>query len=80
VLGTIRTPATRDWLVAHALTKQGWFRSRRLLPRTPELLAVLASLARNFRQDPNAQLVLRLASESNDQEIRRAATGAAAEG
>ncbi len=26
---------------AHALTKGGWFRRRRLLPRTPELLAVL---------------------------------------
>jgi hypothetical protein len=75
VLGTIRTPATRDWLVAHALTKQGWFRRRRLLPKTPELLAVLASLARSFPQDPNAQPVLRLASDSNDQDIRRAATG-----
>lgn len=77
VLGTLRTPATRDWLVQHALTKQGWFRRRRLLPRTPELLAVVASLARGFRQDPNAQLVLRLATESNDAEIRRAASGVA---
>ncbi len=79
VLGTIRTPATRDWLVDHALTKQGWFRRRRLQPRTPELLATLGSLARGFRQDPNAQLVLRLASESNDPEIRRAGSGAAIE-
>jgi hypothetical protein len=76
VLGTIRSPATRDWLVAHALTKQGWFRRRRLLPKSPELLAVLASLARGFRQDTSAQLVLRLASESNDPDIRRAASGA----
>jgi hypothetical protein len=66
-------------MVEHALTKQGWFRRRRLLPRSPELVAIIASLARSFRQDPNAQLVLRLASESNDQEIRRAATGAAGE-
>ena len=72
MLGTIRTPATRDWLVEHALTKQGWFRRRRLLPRSPELVAVLAALARGFRQDPSAQLVLRLASESNDPELRRA--------
>ena len=79
VLGTIRTPATRDWLVEHALTKQGWFRRRRLLPRSPELVAVLAALARGFRQDPSAQLVLRLASESNDPELRRAGTGTAAE-
>ncbi len=79
VLGTIRTPATRDWLVDHALTKQGWFRRRRLQPRTPELLAVLSSLARGFRQDPSAQLVLRLATDSNDPEIRRAGSGAAVE-
>lgn len=79
VLGTIRTPATRDWLIDHALTKQGWFRRRRLQPRTPELIAVLGALARGFRQDPNAQLVLRLASDSNDPEIRRAASGAATE-
>ena len=79
VLGTIRTPATRDWMVDHALTKQGWFRRRRLLPRTPELVAIIASLARSFRQDANAQLVLRLASESGDPELRRAATGAGIE-
>jgi hypothetical protein len=74
-LGTIRTPATRDWLVAHALTKAGWFRRRRLLPRTPELLAVVSALARAFRNDPQAQLVLRLASESGDPAVRKAATG-----
>jgi HEAT repeat protein len=79
VLGTIRTPATRDWLVEHALTKQGWFRRRRLQPRTPELIAILGTLARGFRQDANSQLVLRLASESNDPELRRAASGAATE-
>ncbi len=79
VLGTLRTPATRDWLVDHALTKEGWLRRRRLLPRSPELLAIIGSLARSFRQDPNAQMALRLAAESNDQEIRRAASGTATE-
>lgn len=74
-LGTIRSPATRDWLVAHALTKGGWFRRRRLLPRTPELLAVVDALARGFPNDQGAQLVLRLARESNDPAIRKAATG-----
>jgi hypothetical protein len=77
VLGTIRSPATRDWLVDHALTRPSWFRRRRLLPRTPELLAVVGSLAHGFRQDPNAQLVLRLAAESSDGAIRRAAKGEA---
>jgi hypothetical protein len=79
-LGTIRTPATRDWLVAHALTKGGWFRRRRLLPRSPELLAVIGALARGFRADANAQLVLRLASESGDPAIRKAGTGQAESG
>jgi hypothetical protein len=77
VLGTIRSAATRDWLVDHALTRPSWFRRRRLLPRTPELVAVVGSLARGFRQDPNAQLVLRLAAESSDGAIRRAAAGEA---
>ncbi len=72
VLGTIRSPATRDWLVTHALTKPKWFRRRRLLPRSPELLAVLSALARGFGNDPNAQLVLRLAAESGDPAIRKA--------
>jgi HEAT repeats len=76
-LGTIRTPATRDWLVEHALTKGGWFRRRRLLPRTPELLAVVGVLARSFKNDPRTQLVLRLASESSDPAIRKAGTGTA---
>ena len=79
VLGTIRTRATRDWMVEHALTKQGWFRRRRLVPRSMELLAILGCLARSFRQDPNAQLVLQLAQESDDPLIQRAATGAAVE-
>lgn len=71
-LGTIRSPATRDWLVAHALTQPKWFRRRRLLPRSPELLAVLSALARGFGGDPGAQLVLRLAATSNDPAIRKA--------
>jgi hypothetical protein len=75
VLGTLRTPATRDWLLAHALTKRRWFRRRRLLPRSPELLAVIDALARGFRTDPNTQLVLKLAAESNDPSIRKAVTG-----
>ena len=77
VLGTIRTPATRDWLLGHALTKRGWFRRRRLLPRSPELIAVVGALARGFRRDPNTELVLKLASESNDPAIRKAASGQA---
>jgi len=80
VLGTIRSPATRDWFVTHALTKPGWFRRRRLLPRTPELVAIISALARNYRNDPAAGQVLRLAGQSNDGGIRRAAAGEVDEG
>jgi hypothetical protein len=75
VLGTIRSPATRDWLLAHAWTKGGWFRRRKLLPRSPELLAVIDALARGFGNDNNAQAVLRLAEQSSDPAIRKAASG-----
>ncbi len=73
VLGTIRTPATRDWLLEHALTRQRWFRRRRLLPKSPELLAVLHALARGFRNDPAVEGVLKLAAASADPEVRAAA-------
>lgn len=79
VLGTIRTRRPRDWLVSHALTKPGWFRRSRLLPRSPELIAVIGALARGFRQDAQAQQVLKLAGESTDPSIRRAASGVVVE-
>jgi hypothetical protein len=75
VLGTVKTPVTRDWLVGQALTTGGWFRRKKLVPKTPELVAVISCLAQGFRQDANAQLVLRLAWESSDAEIRSAAAG-----
>jgi hypothetical protein len=77
VLGTVRTPVTRDWMVQQALTKPRWFRRRRLNPKTPELLAILDTLARNFGGDAGVQLVLRLAAESSDAEVRQAGTGEA---
>lgn len=76
VLGSLRTLATRDWLVSQALTPGGWFRRRKLVPKSPAMLAVLAALGRGFAQDPGSQLALRLAQESTDPQIRQAATGA----
>lgn len=76
VLGSIRTLATRDWLVSQAVTAPAWFRRRKLMPKNPAMLAVLAVLGRGFAQDPGAQVALRLAAESTDPQIRRAATGA----
>ena len=76
VIGTVKTPVTRDWLVSQSLTTGGWFRRKKLVPKTPELVAVIGCLAQGFRNDANAQLVLRLAWESSDAEIRSAAAGA----
>lgn len=76
VIGTVKTPVTRDWLVSKSLTTGGWFRRKKLVPKTPELVAVIGCLAQGFRNDANAQLVLRLAWESSDAEIRSAAAGA----
>lgn len=75
VLGTVKTAATRDWLVNQALTQPNWFRKRKLMPKSQELLAVIGCLARSFRTDPTAQLALRLAWESSDPDVRTAATG-----
>jgi hypothetical protein len=75
VIGTVRTAAARDWLVNQALTQPNWFRKRKLMQKSPELVTIIGCLARSFRQDPNAQPVLRLAWESSDPEIRTAATG-----
>jgi hypothetical protein len=72
VLGTVRTPATRDWLLEHALSKKKLFRGRRLLPKSPELLAIVSVLAKGWRTDKAAAEVLRLAGSSADAEIRAA--------
>ena len=73
VLGTVRTPATRDWLVEHALTRKKLFRGRRLMPKSAEILAIIAALARGWQADKVAADVLRLAQSSGDPQIRAAA-------
>ncbi len=75
VLGTIRSGATRDWLVNHAMTRATWLRKSRLQPKTPVLVTVIGTLAREFRNDPAAQEVLRQARANPDPDIRRAVTG-----
>ena len=73
VLMNVRTPATRQWLVEQSLTKKKLFRGRRLVAKTPDLLATLAVLGKNWRGDPGAAEVLRLAQQSSDPEVRGAA-------
>lgn len=50
----------------------------KLANRSPLMLAALSALAGSWRADPRALVLLRLAAESPDPEIRRASTGESA--
>lgn len=73
VLAAIRTPGARDCLLGRALARRRWLPWRRLAPKSPESLAAIAGLARQWRDDPAAAGVLRLAGRSADAEVRAAA-------
>ena len=74
VLASLESPGVRDWLIEHAVTKQRWFRRRKLASKGPELLTVLSVLAKSWSRDPKAAEVLHLATSSGDSDIRTAAT------
>jgi hypothetical protein len=67
------SPVVRQWLVEHAMVRRGFFRRTRLAPKSPELLAGIAVLARLFRSHPQAAQILRLAAASGDPELVEAA-------
>lgn len=73
VLGTLRSPATRDCLIRRALARRRWLPGRRLAPKSPEMVAAIGGLATHWPSDPAVQDVLRLAARSADPEIRAAA-------
>jgi len=73
VLGQHNAAEARGWLLRKALTKPRWYRRRRLAPKSPVLLAILAALAARWSRDPEAGAVLRLAAAHRDPEIRAAA-------
>jgi len=75
VLAAIPVPAARDCLIRRALVQRRWLPWRRLAPKSPETVAVIAGLAGQWKDDPGAAEVLRLAGRSADGEIR-AAVGA----
>jgi hypothetical protein len=72
VLGGIPSPAARDCLLRRALARRRWLPWRRLVPKSQESLAAIAGLARQWRADPAAAVVLRLAGRSPDAEVRAA--------
>ena len=71
----LRTPDTLRWLIERATVRSALFRRRRLLPTTPEVLAAITAICAGWRQDPEAQEVIALASRSRIPEVRTAARG-----
>jgi hypothetical protein len=73
VLASIHAPAARDCLIRRALIRRRWLPWKRLAPKSPETLAAIAGLAGQWKDDPGAADVLRLAGSSGDAEVRAAA-------
>ena len=74
-VATLRTPDTLRWLIDRATVRSALFRRRRLLPTTPEVLSAITAICTGWRQDPEAQEVIALASRSRIPEVRTAAKG-----
>jgi hypothetical protein len=77
ILARVRTPQAFRVLLAQTQQRRRWF-SRRLPPKSPELLAALAGLASCWRDHPTAAEVLAAALRHSDPDIRAAAGSPAA--
>ncbi|MFL5595009.1 MAG: hypothetical protein ACJ78M_06900 [Gemmatimonadaceae bacterium] len=65
-----RRPETLAWLLGYVVTEAHWPRKPKLRPSTPEMLAALSMIAANWRNDPAADVVIKLAEQSKDSEVR----------
>ncbi|MFL5594930.1 MAG: hypothetical protein ACJ785_10010, partial [Gemmatimonadaceae bacterium] len=65
-----RVPETLTWLLGYVVTEAHWPRKPKLRPSTPEMLAALSVIAVNWRNDPAAAAVIKLAEQSKDSEVR----------
>jgi hypothetical protein len=65
-----RTAQTLAWLLIYVITEAHWPRRPKLRTSTPEMLAALSMIATYWADDPAAGVVLRLAEQSRDPEIR----------
>ena len=74
VLARAQAPESVGTLVALATVRRRWFHNP-LAPRSPELLAAVAALARHRGDEPRAAPVLEHARRHPDVEIRQAARG-----
>jgi hypothetical protein len=73
VLGMVRTPECRDWLIRRATGKRRWWRRLSIAPKSAEVLAALATLRDLWAGQPLVEQMLKRALRSNDPEIRAAA-------
>jgi hypothetical protein len=71
-LGASRSPSALSALLDLALMPKTWLRPPRLAGKSPELVAALKELGRNWPSDEGAATALGLAAESADAEIRAA--------
>jgi hypothetical protein len=78
VLGKTRTVEARRWLIDRVLDKTGWWRRPALAAKTQETLLALAAL-RQWRSNREVAGALALARESEDVEVRFAATTSSAD-
>lgn len=74
VLGRTGTREARKWLLEVAVGRKRWWRRRSLRPRSKDTVHALSAL-RSWRTQRDVAAVLSLARQSEDPEIRQAASG-----
>lgn len=77
-IAPVSLPLVVDFLVGLSTTRSWWRRRKRLVSRSPQVLAAVTGLGRHWAQHPLAQEVLDLARAHTDPEFRAAATGSPA--
>lgn len=65
-----RTPDILTWFLGFVLAEAHWPRKPKLRPSTPEMLAALSTIAMHWRNDPAAEVAIKLAEQSKDPEVR----------
>jgi hypothetical protein len=73
ILAQFDAPSIREWLVGNLVVRRGWFRRKRLAPKTPLVLARLKVLAARWPDHAAAARALDLARRSGDPELIAAA-------
>jgi hypothetical protein len=69
ILEQFDAPSIREWLVGNLVVRRGWFRLKRLAPKSPLVIAKLNVLAGRWADHPAAAAALGLAARSGDPEL-----------